>query len=282
MSGSNSALLKKITADFVTATKLVPLISAEVEFYLSGEPHDVEKSLKDNGIETYGLEKERGEGQYEIAIKNPAPPEVIAAQIAQIKEITGGDFRGKPFADRPGSGLHIHVSLHDKAGGNLFAKPRGEDGETELMRHAIGGLLATMGEAFVIFAPTVEDYARYTARFNPAEPEEGRYNNAPVNVSWGGNNRTTAIRIPASTAYPHNRHIEHRVASAAADPESVIAAILLGAQHGITHRIDPGEKIFGNAYDAQYSHLPPFPKTLEEARELYYKGAIIRPVLDLG
>lgn len=260
--------IAKITAAFVAKTGFMPVISAELEFYLDNNGEGIEKELEINKIETYGLERERGAGQYEIALKNPNTPETILNQIETIKKITKGDFRAKPFADRPGSGLHIHISLLNKEGKNIFMKPRGEEEETPEMAWAIGGLLDAMLKDFTLFAPNEDSYSRFTAEFNPQEPEEGRYNNAPVNVSWGGNNRTTAIRIPASSAYPDLRHIEHRVAGADADAGAVIAAILEAVQYGIVNKITPPAKTHGNAFDKQYAHLTPFPKTLEEAKKL--------------
>lgn len=260
--------LAALTQRFVAKTGFMPVISAELEFYLDSDGDWIEKELEINKIETYGLERERGAGQFELAIKNPNTPEKILNQIETIKKITKGDFRAKPFPDRPGSGLHIHISLLGKDGKNLFMKPRGMEEETPEMLWAVGGLLERMLQDFTIFAPNEDSYARFTAEFNPQEPEEGRYNNAPVNVSWGGNNRTTAIRIPASSSYPNLRHIEHRVAGADADAGAVIAAIVEAVEHGIVNKILPPAKTHGNAFDKQYADLKPFPKTLEEAKKL--------------
>lgn len=252
--------LEKITQEFITATGLVPLVAAEIEFYSTAnlQPETSNLLLKEANIETYGLERERGDNQYELALKNPTTPLHAAQQIEKIKQLFSKvNFAAKPYTDQPGSGLHIHLSLHDKDGVNLFTK-KGDEDETAIMRHAIAGLLNTMLQDFHIFAPNPESYARFSA----APLREGVYNNAPINVSWGGNNRTTAIRIPASTAYPQNRHIEHRVSGADANPYAVIAAILQGAQKGIIAKQEPPAKIWGNASDKQYAPLPAFPKNL--------------------
>lgn len=255
--------LEKITQEFITATGLVPLVAAEIEFYSTSnlQPTTINQQLAEANIETYGLEEERGENQYELALKNPTTPHHAAQQIETIKQLfLEANFAAKPYPDQPGSGLHIHLSLHDTDGVNLFAK-KGDEDETAIMRHCIAGLLDSMLKFFYIFAPNPESYARFSA----ALLREGVYNNAPINVSWGGNNRTTAIRIPASTAYPNGRHIEHRVSGADANPHKVIAAILEGAKQGLLNKQEPPAKIWGDAADKQYSHLIPFPKTLEEA-----------------
>ncbi len=96
-----------------------------------------------------------------------------------------------------------------------------------------------------IFAPSPESYARFVAG-----------SNAPLTVSWGANNRTTAIRLPDSAH--DNKRIEHRVAGADADPEHVIAAILKGLYSGLKNRVDPGPQIYGDASLPMYG-LQAFP-----------------------
>ena len=250
----------------------MPLASAEIEFYLPPEPDIAAYNLRleQAGIETYGLEEERGDNQYELALKKPSTPQQIAEQISAIKKLfPEANFLAKPYADQPGSGLHIHLNLLDEAGHNPFTKIGAKE-ETPALRYAIAGLLDGMVEGFLVFAPFAESYARFSA-----EPlRYGVYNNAPVNVSWGGNNRTTAIRIPASSAWPQARRIEHRVAGADADPFAVIGAILLAAQQGLLAQQEPPEKIWGNAMDKQYAPLPAFPKTLEEAQKIYNKSGL--------
>lgn len=274
-------MLKMITENFLSRTGWRPLVGAEVEFYLPADfaPETAAQRLLEAGIETYGVEAERGQRQFEIALKKPDAPEVIAQQIATIRKLLPeADFRAKPFADRPGSGLHIHISLVNEKGESAFAKPPGEEEESPLMQQAIAGLLAHMHEGFLIFAPHEESYARFTAAFNPQDPLEGRYNNAPVNASWGGNNRTTALRIPASSAWAPGRHIEHRVAGSDAEEAKVIGAILLAMAAGIEGKMVPPPKIWGNATDPQYADLPAFPKTLAAAQEIYNKSGIYAPL----
>jgi glutamine synthetase len=264
--------LNTLTQIFFAKTGYQPLISAEIEFYLPVGAYILgyQARLERAGIETYGVEEERGENQFELALKNPSTPLVIAEQIVAIKKLfPEGNFLAKPYADQPGSGLHIHLNLLDEARHNPFTKI-GDEEETPALRYAIAGLLNGMLEGFLLFAPNAESYARFSA-----EPlRYGVYNNAPVNVSWGGNNRTTAIRIPASSAWPQARRIEHRVAGADADPVAVIGAILLAGQQGLLAKQEPQEKIWGNATDKQYAPLPAFPKTLEEAQKIYNKSGL--------
>ena len=265
-------MLEGITKEFIAKTGYRPLIGAEIEFYLplGVEVADYERQLAEAGIETYGLEHERGENQYELALKTPAAPMAVVEQLNKIKQLfPNGNFSAKPFADQPGSGFHVHISLVDEAGKTPFTKESGDE-ESPAMRYAIAGLLEGMLEGFAIFAPNEASYARFSA-----EPlRYGVYNNAPMNVSWGGNNRTTALRIPTSSAWPAGRRIEHRVAGADADMALVIGAVLLVVQKGLLAKQEPPAKIWGDANDPQYAPLPAFPKNLEEALKLYNKSGL--------
>ena len=141
-------------------------------------------------------------------------------------------FMSKPFADQSGNGMHVHVSLIDSDGNNVFEAGR-QDGDG-LLAQAVAGLQATMTEAMAIFAPNLNVYRRF-------KPDEF----VPVTTDWGDNNRSVAFRIPPSDA--KNRRIEHRVSGAEANPYLVVAAILAGLHHGITNQLDPGDKHSGNA-----------------------------------
>jgi len=150
-------------------------------------------------------------------------------------------FMAKPFGDLAGSGLHMHVSLADAEGNNLMASedPQG----TPLLRHAIGGMMATLNDALAIFCPNANSYRRFQAN-----------SYAPLAKSWGVNNRTVSFRVPGGPA--KSRHVEHRICGADANPYLAAAAILAGIHHGIQHQIDPGEAIVGNGYEQARETLP--------------------------
>jgi glutamine synthetase len=109
--------------------------------------------------------------------------------------------------------------------------------------NAIGGLKASMAESMLIFAPNANSYRRFR-----------RNSYAPVSASWGINNRTVSLRVPAGPA--NACHIEHRPAGADANPYLVMAAILAGMHHGITEKIDPGAPITGNGYERRAKYIP--------------------------
>ena len=150
-------------------------------------------------------------------------------------------FMAKPFGDLAGSGMHMHVSLADENGNNLMAAedPHG----MPLLKHAIGGMMATLNDALAIFCPNANSYRRFQAN-----------SYAPLAKSWGVNNRTVSFRVPGGPA--NSRHVEHRICGADANPYLAAAAILAGIHHGIQKQIDPGEEIIGNGYEQSRETLP--------------------------
>jgi glutamine synthetase len=139
----------------------------------------------------------------------------------------------KPFAGRAGSGMHLHASLADAGGANVFASD--DPAGSPLLRHAIGGLRQTLADGMAILAPNANSYRRFRAM-----------SYAPVAPTWGVNNRSVSLRVPAGP--PASRHVEHRVAGADANPYLVAAVVLAGMLHGIEHRLDPGAPVEGNGY----------------------------------
>ncbi len=284
-SGKKIADIERIVAMLADDFGYTPVIGSEIEFYFADGDESKDNDIlalvmmgcREKGIEIEKMDSETGHRQYEIALRWIADPVLAVEWIDRLKEIIsfaagkmGSEalFAAKPFEDQPGCGLHINISMFGEDKHSLFAK-KGEEDETEIMQCCIGGLCATMLESMVFFAPLEESYARFTTGFNKVEEGEPlrQYNNAPVNISWGGNNRTVALRIPTSTLDAEMRHIEHRVAGADADVGAVIAAILAGIHYGLKHQIQPPHpKLYGNAFDKQYSRLPPLPDSLQSAQ----------------
>jgi len=151
-------------------------------------------------------------------------------KAAAIKHGLAACFMAKPFGGIPGSGLHVHISLLDDDGNNVFAGECSDGAFSATLRHAIGGLAATMGESMAIYAPNANSYRRLVrGAFVPCTP------------NWGVNHRGVALRIPLSS--PVNNRVEVRVAGADANPYLVTSAIMAGLHHGITQRCDPGRMI---------------------------------------
>lgn len=195
-------------------------------------------------------------GQFEINLRHVADPLAAADHAALLRHIVkkvaqyqGMDatFMSKPFAWLAGNGMHVHVSLLDGAGKNVFDDRAadgggGPDGGTAL-RHAVGGLTATLAEAMAIFAPNLNAFRRFQPNLF-----------VPVTKSWAANNRSVAFRIPAGPG--ESRRIEHRVAGADANPYLVLAALLAGLHHGLDERLEPGPMTDGNAGHSLDPDLP--------------------------
>lgn len=150
-------------------------------------------------------------------------------------------FMSKPFAEESGSGLHVHLSLQNASGENVF-DPSRNDGDA-LLGQAVAGLQATMAESMAIFAPNINVYRRF-------KPDQF----VPVTRDWGENNRSVAFRLPIGEG--QNRRLEHRVAGAEANPYLVLAAVLAGVHYGLTNALDAGEKVAGNAGAETDASLP--------------------------
>jgi glutamine synthetase len=149
-------------------------------------------------------------GQYEVNLKHVDDPLLAGDHAVRLKRIVKGvarkhgldaTFMSKPYANQPGSGLHLHVSLIDGRGRNVFA---GEEAVNRPLRQALGGLTATMAEGMALFAANANAYRRF---------QEGTY--APLAPTWGYENRTVALRVPGGPA--RSRRVEHRVAGADAN-----------------------------------------------------------------
>lgn len=210
---------------------------------------------------------EYGPGQFEVNLQHSnnalrACDEAIRfkrlVRAIAIRHGMEATFMPKPYADMAGSGAHIHVSLLDEHGVNVFADHHPEG--TPALRHAIGGLAATMSDAMLIFAATANSYRRYRSE-----------SYVPLNPTWAVNNRGVALRIPAST--PVNRRIEHRVAGADTNPYLLAAAVLAGMHQGMTQRIDAGPPLQGNAYQ---DHTTRLPLTWPEAARAFERSQFIR------
>ena len=247
---------------------LYPVTASEIEFYLHGSDSfpDMEgfwavvrAVCEAVDIEIFNIEKERGREQHEVSLC-PSTPERTVADTIALKEIITqvaakremiADFSAKPFADDFGSGLHIHLHLEDKSfdmgGKNLFYKD--DERMSDELSHSIAGLLANMADDMAVFAPSEASKARFVAGMN-----------APTTISWGANNRTTALRLPDSPK-THKR-IEHRVAGADADIEQVMERILNAVKFGLKRELTPPEQIFGDASLPMYN-LPRLIANLE-------------------
>ena len=213
------------------------------------------------------LISEYAPGQMEIVLRHR--PDILDAcdegimlkrliKACAEKQGLAATFMAKPYSEWTGSGMHIHVSLADEEGNNLF---EAEDPlQNELLMHAIGGLKAAMAESMLIFAPNANSYRRFR-----------RNSYAPVSASWGINNRTVSLRIPAGAAKAC--HIEHRPSGADANPYLVMAAILAGMHHGILEKSEPGNPVVGNGYERRAKYIP---GNWHDAIDAFWRASILK------
>lgn len=171
-------------------------------------------------------------------------------------------FMAKPYLEYSGSGLHTHFSVLDKSGDNIFDS--GGTKGSAMMRNAIAGCLTSMRDSALILAPHENSFERLVP---------GKH--APTAISWGYENRTAAIRVPAGN--PSARRIEHRVAGADVNPYLMLATILGAALIGIEDGLEPPNPITGNAY--AMDDLPQIPSTWEDAIEAFETSAIMPRIL---
>jgi glutamine synthetase len=158
-------------------------------------------------------------------------------------------FMAKPIAGEPGSAMHIHQSVLDRDGKNIFSNPDGT--ASKEFYWYIGGLQKYIPAAMALFAPYVNSYRRLS-----------RFTAAPINIQWGTDNRTVGIRSPVAT--PAARRIENRVIGADANPYVALAATLACGYLGIKNRIEPTPECKGDAYLGDFA----LPRSLGEALDL--------------
>lgn len=229
-------------------------VEANDLWQLDGFLDDLRTACELQGIALTTLHSEFSPGQWEVNTRHGSDIMKVCDDTLLLRRLVKGvahrhglaaTFMAKPFAEHPGSGMHLHASLYDKDGNNLFASAGStEPGISDTMRHAMGGVLATMAENTLLFAPNANSYRRFV---------EGAY--VPLEPRWGYNHREVAVRIPVSG--PENRRFEHRVAGADANPYLVVAAVLAGMLHGMETQTDPGPMVEQlSDYSAREVHIP--------------------------
>jgi glutamine synthetase len=186
---------------------------------------------------------EYGPGQYEVNLAHAADALRVCDEALRFKRAVKSvarahgceaTFLPKPYRDMAGSGLHVHVSLLDGRGTNIFSAD--EPQSSEPLRRAIAGTLATLADGMALCAPGPNSFRRFRSEAY-----------VPLHATWSINNRGSAIRVPASDAA--NLRLEYRLAGADANPYLVVAWVLAGIHHGLTQKLEPPPVTSGNAYE---------------------------------
>ena len=245
----------------------------EFEFYLLNE----ENELIDDGFQCYSMQKrtkflaeelalleaasahaqlenshyEYGPGQYEMTMRYQEIRRMADAGHlfrATLKEAAMNigrriTFMAKPFHGATGNSCHLHLSLVDASGKNVFSEPEAPQHISDTCRYFVGGVLAHMTELTAIFFPNSNSYRRLV----PA-------NFAPISLAWGVDNRTAAVRILNET--PEATRSELRVCGGDIHVHLALAAYLAAGLDGIRKCTDPGAQSVGDLDEQNIARLP--------------------------
>ncbi|MCX2182464.1 glutamine synthetase family protein [Streptomyces sp. SKN60] len=214
------------------------------------------------------VESAKGEcnpGQHEIAFKY-AEALVTCDQHAVYKtgakEIAAQEgcsltFMAK-YNEREGNSCHIHLSLQNADGVNVMAGD-GPDGMSDVMRHFLAGQLAALRDFSLLYAPNINSYKRF---------QPGSF--APTAVAWGRDNRTCALR---TVGHGRSTRFENRLPGGDVNPYLAVAGLVAAGLYGIEQGLELPPACTGNAYAADYAHVP---TTLREAAELWENSEIAK------
>ena len=276
------SLLKTVLARYAKQG-LTPVVAPEIEFYLTAPCSDPNQALQSPparggraevgqsafsmnmlnelsafwdafraALDVLGVRAdtwihEVGPTQFEINLLHGDPLAVAdqaflfkyAAKEIAIQHGLNAVFMAKPIAGASGSSMHLHQSVVDSSGRNIFSQDDGA--ESVAFRHFLGGLQTYMPDLMLVFAPFVNSYRRFV-----------KGSQAPVNLHWGYDNRTTGLRIPVSG--PAARRVENRIAGADANPYLAIAASLAAGLAGMDEHLTPTEPLAASASAYDEAH----------------------------
>jgi glutamine synthetase len=251
-------LLRKIDGgNYVVATESESLDKPCYDFrHLSSVSSflmELRAALEGAGIDVYQIDHEDANGQFEMnftysdglrTADNLTYFKMAAQAIAKQHGMLCS-FMPKPFAERSGSGLHMHMSAGKQFGDNAFEDKADPSGMqlSALARHFLGGLIAHARGLTAIAAPCVNSYKRLVSRGSRSGATW-----APVNIAWGDNNRTAFVRVPGG-------RLELRVPDASANPYLLTAAIVHAGLDGVRRKLDPGQPCNANLYQLSLAEL---------------------------
>ena len=254
-------------------TGLTPVNQYNIDYSLLGstrvEPlvRDIRNHMYAAGMDVESAKGECNLGQHEIGFlfntalitcDNHVVYKTAAKQIAAAhgKSLS---FMAK-YDQREGNSCHIHLSLRALDGGLVFWD-KDKDQRTPLYDSFVAGLLDSMTDFTLLYAPNVNSYKRFAdASF------------APTAIAWGMDNRTCAVRLVGSGG---SARLENRVPGGDVNPYLAVAAMLAGGLDGIERKLKPVPATEGNAYE---SGLPTVPRTLHAARDAFASSKVARSV----
>jgi len=251
---------------------LTPANSYNVDYSILGtsriEPllRRIRVSMAGAGLYVESAKGECNLGQHEIAFRYADAVTTCdnhSIYKTGAKEIAAQDgcsitFMAKPNA-REGNSCHIHLSLRSAVDGTPVLAGSGAYGLSELGAHFLAGLLHSMRELTLCYAPNINSYKRYVT---------GSF--APTSVRWGPDNRTCALRL---VGHGHSLRVENRVPGGDVNPYLAVAAMIAAGLHGIEHELPLEPPVTGNAYRDGSARVP---STMRDALELWEKSGLAR------
>jgi len=244
--------------------------------------------INELGWDLYSFDHEDGNGQYEFDFQYADALTMcdrfiffryMAKHYAKEEGLIA-TMMPKPFANRTGTGAHFNMSIRELSSGrNLFACAAGEDGRglglTKMGYHFIGGVLKHGRALCAAFAPTVNSYKRLVRQGSMTY-----FSWAPVFNSYGSNNRTNSVRVPAGGG-----RCESRNADGSVNPYLAATLALAAGLEGIREEIDPGEPNEDNLYTISESErrdrkIDFLPQTLQEAVAAFAADPLVEETLE--
>lgn len=234
------------------------------------------------GMDVYQIDHEDANGQYEVnftydeAVTSADHYTLFKMAASTLAKERGlmVSFMPKPFSEKTGNGMHMHVSLGNDACGNLFAAkddPRGL-GLSPLAYQFLSGVLEHAPALAAVACPTINSYKRLYASMTDSGATW-----APVQLAYGDNNRTASIRVTGG-------HIEVRFPDSSANPYLLSTAILAAGIDGIRRKLDPGEPLNRDLFqlgsnEAAELGLSQLPSTLAHALAALDRSEVLREAL---
>lgn len=200
--------------------------------------HSIQDAAADQNLPVDVVIAEAGQGQYEINFLHTDEALLAADHAVLFKRMVRGvardnglnaTFMAKPYGEDMGSGMHVHVSVLNSDGENIFDAGEGEEA-SDTLRHAIGGVLENMADLQAICAPNVNSYRRF---------QPGSF--APTQINWGYDHRAVSVRVPEVAG--NGARLEHRICGADSNPYLVLAAILGSVLDGLEKKTEPGPNL---------------------------------------
>jgi len=228
--------------------------------------------MRDAALQVTAANHEFCPGQFEINLNHSDLLDAadrafrMKSAVQEIARHEGmlATFMAKPFNDEGGSGFHLHISLVDDEGTNVFGDPDGVDGLSAIGRAAIAGVLAHAPALAAILNPTINSYKRF-----------GPDTLAPWLIDWGLDNRSAMVRIPPERGGASR--MEVRLGDATANPYLAMAAVGAAIYLGVSGKLEPPKPLEGYGYDPESA--PMLPQSLPEALDALEADKELQEVL---